>query len=66
VRHPSGSKRKPLRNIELAIESRRGQVEQSRDRGRCFNVGDMAMTSFDAPVDRDTRRRSAVRLNNVH
>jgi hypothetical protein len=41
ARHGSGSKHKPMRNIEIAVASRRAPVEQSGDRGRCFDIGDI-------------------------
>jgi hypothetical protein len=46
----SGSKLEPKRDIEIAVESRRGLVEQIGDRGRCFDIGDIAMHFLYAPT----------------
>jgi hypothetical protein len=50
ARHGSGSKPEPMRNIEIAVESRRSPVEQIGDRRRCFDIGDIAMQFLYAPT----------------
>jgi hypothetical protein len=39
-----------MRDIEIAVESRRGLVEQIGDRGRRFDIGDIAMHFLYAPT----------------
>jgi hypothetical protein len=50
ARYGSGSKHKPMRNLEIAVESRHSPVERSGDRGRCFDIGDIAMHLLYAPT----------------
>jgi hypothetical protein len=50
ARHGCGSKHEPMRNIEIAVESRRSPVEQNGDRGRCSDIGDIALHLLYAPT----------------